>query len=121
MSGAEIAQLYLHASPNATVVTPPIKLIGFARTPVLQPGASAQVSFIVTPEHRSVTSEYAHEQIVEPGQFHLTIGGHQPADNYDAVLLAKFVNTGGMIPLAQCGSGKNNDLSYSGGLKSTWV
>merc|ERR1712228_1072379 len=113
MAGAEIAQLYLHASPNATVATAPIKLIGFARTPVLQPGASAQVSFIITPEHRSVTSEYAHEQFVEPGQFHLSLGGHQPADNYDDVLRAKFVNTGGTTPLAKCGSGKNTAILHS--------
>jgi len=119
--GAEIAQLYLHASPNASFMTPPIKLIGFARTPALQPGESAQVSFIVTPEHRSVTSDYAHEQIVEPGQFYLSLGGHHPADNYDAVLRASFVNIGGISPLKRCGQGKHGAHLHSNGHHVSWV
>ena len=38
-AAAEVAQLYL-ASPNATMPTPPLKLVGFDRTPRLAPGQS---------------------------------------------------------------------------------
>ena len=106
-AAAEIAQLYMLASPNATHPTPPIKLVGFTKTTALQPGASAALSFIVTPEHRSIVLDYDHTQAIEPGIFPLAVGGQQPdlARGIDggsvAVLHASFANSG-KGPLAKC-------------------
>jgi len=62
-SGAEIAQLYIQPARgeagNATIKP---KLIAFGKTPLLAPGASAPLSFIVTAEHRSVVLDYDHTQ-----------------------------------------------------------
>ena len=102
-SGAEVAQLYIQPSSSSSsssssgVVQP--KLIGFGKTPVLAPGASSPLSFIVTAEHRSVVSDYDHTQVVEPGSWELAVGGAQPGQGQ--TLRAKITNQG-RGPLNKC-------------------
>ena len=101
--GAEIAQLYLR-SLNASVPTPPIKLVGFGRTPAMQPGESALLSFIVKAEHRAVVLDYDHSQVLEPGTFEVIVGGHLPdfeSKEQEKVLRSTFTNSG-RGPLRQC-------------------
>ena len=97
-SGAEIAQLYIQPSSSSSGVVQP-KLIGFGKTPVLAPGASSPLSFIVTAEHRSVVSDYDHTQVVEPGTWELAVGGAQPGQGQ--TLRAKITNQG-RGPLNKC-------------------
>ena len=102
-AAAEIAQLYLMASPNATMPMAPIKLIGFEKTERLSPDSSTTVSFIITAEHRSVVLDYDHTQAVEPGVFPLWVGGAQPGGMRDGGALRASLTNTGSGPLASCG------------------
>ena len=64
-------------------------------------GQSAALSFVVTPEQRSVVLDYDHSQALEPGTFVLSVGGHQPADG-PGTLQGRFENSGAG-PLLNCG------------------
>lgn len=99
-SGAEIAQLYIkrsHTGVNDATINP--KLIAFGKTPLLAPGASAPLSFIVTAEHRSVVMDYDHTQAVEPGSWELAVGGAQPGQGQT---LRGTIKNDGKGPLKKC-------------------
>ena len=70
------------------------------RTPTLAPLASAPLSFIVTPEHRSVVEDYDHSQQVPAGAWTLSVGGGQPAASGG---LHGRISNQGRGPLAKCG------------------
>lgn len=96
-SGAEIAQIYIQ--PEAAEATTKPKLIAFGKTPLLAPGASAPLSFIVTAEHRSVVVDYDHTQAVEPGRWKLAVGGAQPGQGQT---LRGMISNDGKGPLKKC-------------------
>ena len=100
-SGAEIAQLYIKPVSVSTTddATVKPKLIAFGRTPLLAPGASAPLSFIVTAEHRSVVLDYDHTQAVEPGSWELSVGGAQPGQGQT---LRSVISNDGKGPLKKC-------------------
>ena len=100
-SGAEIAQLYIKpvSAPTTSDATVKPKLIAFGKTPLLAPGASAPLSFIVTAEHRSVVLDYDHTQVVEPGSWELSVGGAQPGQGQT---LRSVISNDGKGPLKKC-------------------
>ena len=100
LPAAEIAQLYIHPVDPALTTAANPKLIDFGRTPTLAPGASAPLSFIVTPEHRSVVEDYDHSQQVPAGAWTLSVGGGQPAASGG---LHGRISNQGRGPLAKCG------------------
>ena len=69
--GAEVVQLYLH-DPLASVVRPILELKGFRRV-VLEPGASATVSFDLGPKELSLLDRDL-KDVVEPGEFQVYVG-----------------------------------------------
>ena len=70
-AGAEVVQLYIHDT-LASVVRPVLELKGFRRV-VLEPGASAAVSFELGPKDLSLL-DLGLKEIVEPGEFQIYIG-----------------------------------------------
>jgi len=101
--GAEIAQLYMSFA-NASVPTPPIKLVGFSRTPTLAPGESAPLSFIVSAEHRAIVLDYDFSQALEAGTFKLNVGGRLPQGAADEGVLRGSFENRGEGPLKRCSS-----------------
>ena len=70
-SGAEVVQLYVH-DRLASVVRPVLELKGFRRL-VLEPDASATVSFDLGPEELALLDAKL-RKIVEPGEFEILVG-----------------------------------------------
>ncbi len=71
VAGAEVVQLYIH-DPLASVVRPVLELKGFRRV-VLEPGASATVSFDLGPRELSLLDP-SMKEVVEPGEFQVYVG-----------------------------------------------
>ena len=77
-SGSEVAQLYL-GDPSGTG-EPPRQLAGFQRVS-LAPGASARVSFTITPQQVSWWDDAANGWTQTAGQYQVYVGGSSaPAD-----------------------------------------
>nr|WP_225561556.1 glycoside hydrolase family 3 protein [Rhodanobacter sp. DHB23] len=75
-AGDEVVQVYLDAPPSP--LTPRHALVGFQRVH-LAPGESRRVDFTLSP--RDVSSvDAAGTRTVEPGLYHVFIGGGQPGD-----------------------------------------
>jgi beta-glucosidase len=71
-SGSEVAQLYL-GDPSGTG-EPPRQLAGFRRVS-LAPGASARVSFTITPQEESWWDDAANGWTQTAGQYQVYVGG----------------------------------------------
>jgi beta-glucosidase len=71
VAGAEVVQLYMH-DRLASVARPVLELKGFRRV-VLEPGASATISFDLGPEELSLP-DVNMKDAVEPGEFDIYIG-----------------------------------------------
>jgi len=71
----EVVQVYL-SDIKASVKVPTHKLISFKRME-LKPGETQAVSFTITPEMMMLVDEEG-EQVLEPGEFRLTIGSCSP-------------------------------------------
>ena len=79
LAGEEVAEVYL-APPAAGNggLSPKVQLVGFQRVS-LQPGEKRTVKFILSPRELSeVDAEGV--RAVQPGAYHLTVGGAQPND-----------------------------------------
>ncbi len=74
-AGDEVVQLYLK-DQVASVPVPVQQLVGFRRIH-LAPGETQQVSFTVTPKQMSLILDDG-RRVIEPGAFHLFVGGGQP-------------------------------------------
>jgi beta-glucosidase len=72
-AGREVVQLYLH-DPECAVARPPRELKGFAKTAVLEPGQSEQVSFELSARDLSYWSTRQHGWVLEGGAFELSVG-----------------------------------------------
>lgn len=70
--GAEVAQLYLQFPQEAQ--EPPNQLKGFAKTPVLAPGASTTVSIALNDRSFSIWDDQKHQFAVVSGVFGVTVG-----------------------------------------------
>ncbi|ROT29738.1 glycoside hydrolase family 3 N-terminal domain-containing protein [Micromonospora sp. HM5-17] len=70
-AGTEVVQLYLH-DPVAQTTRPVVRLVGYTRVP-LEPGESAEVSFVVPADVTSFTGVHG-RRIVEPGDVELRFG-----------------------------------------------
>ncbi|MEU1888404.1 glycoside hydrolase family 3 N-terminal domain-containing protein [Micromonospora rifamycinica] len=70
-AGTEVVQLYLH-DPVAQTTRPVVRLVGYARVP-LDPGAAAQVSFVVPADVASFVGRDG-RRVVEPGDVELRFG-----------------------------------------------
>ena len=77
VAAEEVAQIYL-SDLEASTVVPLNSLIGFQRVP-LQPGASTEIAFTVTPEMMKLVND-AGERVLEPGEFRVTVGGCSPSE-----------------------------------------
>jgi beta-glucosidase len=89
-AGDEVVQLYV-SNLTASVPTPIRQLAGFERIH-LEPGQTKTVAFTLTPHQLSVIGD-AGQRVIEPGEFQITIGGHQPITDSVAestVLIATF-------------------------------
>ena len=71
-AGEEVVQLYLQ-DPVASVVRPVKELKGFEKL-LLSPGESKDVSFVLTAKELGFY-DHNYQWIVEPGTFHLMVGG----------------------------------------------
>jgi len=92
MSGDEVAQLYI-SNLSATVPVPIRSLRGFKRIH-LNPGETKTVTFEVAPEAFTVI-DVNNKRVIDPGQFLITIGGHQPSQNTtgrEAGILKKMIS-----------------------------
>jgi len=76
-TGEEVVQMYV-SDVQATVPVPRLHLEGFARVR-LKPGARQVLRFTLKPE-QLVAYDDAGRPFVEPGEFHISIGGGQPGD-----------------------------------------
>jgi len=72
VAGAEVAQLYLGFPSGAG--EPPQQLKGIAKTPILQPGETATVTFPLTDASFSTWDEAARAWAVAPGTFTVYVG-----------------------------------------------
>jgi beta-glucosidase len=89
-AGDEVVQLYI-SNLTASVPTPIRQLAGFERVH-LEPGQTKTVAFALTPRQLSVIDDKG-QRIVEPGEFRIAIGGHQPITDpvtKNDVLIATF-------------------------------
>ena len=77
VAAEEVAQIYL-SDLEASTVVPLNSLIGFQRVQ-LQPGASTEIAFTVTPEMMKLVND-AGERVLEPGEFRVTVGGCSPSE-----------------------------------------
>lgn len=71
----EVVQIYV-SDVEASCRVPHRDLRGFQRLH-LQPGEAQQVSFTLSPKDLSLINE-AGQRVLEPGVFHITVGGSQP-------------------------------------------
>jgi beta-glucosidase len=71
-AGHEVAQLYL-GDPVSRVARPPRELKGFTRI-YLEPGASAEIAFTLTPRDLSYWSASRRTWVSEPGEFRVDLG-----------------------------------------------
>jgi beta-glucosidase len=74
-AGDEVVQLYT-SDVAASVPVPIRQLGGFARIH-LAPGEGQTVTFTLTPRQLSLIDD-AGRRVIEPGEFQLAVGGHQP-------------------------------------------
>jgi beta-glucosidase len=86
VEGEEVAQLYL-TDLEASVATPGYALKGFQRVR-LEPGESKTLQFVITPEMMSLV-DYEGNQVLEPGQFKVTLGGSSPGRRSETLGAAK--------------------------------
>ncbi len=70
-AGADVVQVYA-SDPVASVTRPVVQLLGYARV-LLEPGASAEVTFDV-PTTRLALTDRAMVRVVEPGRIDLSVG-----------------------------------------------
>jgi beta-glucosidase len=75
-AGDEVVQLYI-SNLTASVPTPIRQLAGFERVH-LEPGQTRRIAFTLMPRQLSVIDDGG-QQVVEPGEFQVAIGGHQPS------------------------------------------
>ena len=110
MAGKEVVQLYIRDDVS-TVDRPYKELKGFAKTGLLQPGASETVTFTITKrdlsyfDEKDPTVEDDGEWVAEPGTFTVLIGGS--SDNSD-LLEAEMMAVPG-------GHGHGGDNGHGGG------
>lgn len=71
-SGSEVVQLYAH-DPVASLTRPVLELKGFARVDELEPGSSAQVTFVLHADRFAFTGRDL-RRVVEPGAIELKVG-----------------------------------------------
>jgi len=74
-AGDEVVQLYISDSV-ASVPVPIWQLAGFKRVH-LDPGQKQTVTFTLTPRLLSLIDGEG-RRVVEPGEFQIAVGGHQP-------------------------------------------
>ena len=89
-AGDEVVQLYV-SNLTASVPTPIRQLAGFERIH-LEPGQTKTVTFTLTSGQLSVIHDGG-QRIVEPGEFRVAVGGHQPTTDpatESEVLIATF-------------------------------
>ncbi|PYS82891.1 MAG: beta-glucosidase [Acidobacteria bacterium] len=84
MAGDEVAQLYIRDEVSS--VTRPVKELKDFRRIHLEPGQTATVQFIITPDKLSFLDEYMN-RVVEPGTFTIMVG---PNSSTDKLLTAKL-------------------------------
>jgi beta-glucosidase len=75
LAGREVVQLYI-SDADASVEVPIRQLCGIRRI-ALEPGQRQTISFTIEPRHMSLF-DYEGKRILEPGQFIIAVGGHQP-------------------------------------------
>ncbi len=82
VEGDEVVQVYL-SDLKASVEVPYHSLIGFQRVH-LKPGEAREVAFSILPEAMKLVNDEG-EQVLEPGQFRVTLGGCSPSARGEAL------------------------------------
>ena len=90
LAGDEVAQLYITDLHSAFRV--PIQSLKGLKKVNLAPGASQEISFVITPEMMSSIDETGRTQL-EKGDISLTIGGASPGKRSLDLGAAEFLNT----------------------------
>ncbi|MDI3508871.1 MAG: beta-glucosidase [Clostridiales bacterium] len=75
LAGREVVQLYI-SDVEASVEVPMRQLCGI-QCITLEPGQKQTISFTIKPQHMALF-DYDGKRILEPGQFIIAVGGHQP-------------------------------------------
>ena len=103
VAGDEVVQVYM-TFKNATVPAPFVSLVGFTRVAVLAPGNTATVGFNITPAQMTVVRDEDFAEVIEPGEYAVYVGGHQPTDTKAVgnILAGSFVVVGSITPLNSC-------------------
>jgi len=83
MAGAEVVQLYVRDLVGS-LTRPVAQLVGYARV-ALEPGQSADVTFVVPPARLSFTNR-AMQRVVEPGEFEFWTGTSAVASSERSVV-----------------------------------
>ncbi len=92
-AGDEVVQLYLK-DIEASVPVPRWQLAGFQRI-YLEPGASRELTFHLTPRQLSLIDD-EEQRVIEQGSFQIAVGGGLPGTAQDGLQRARFtVETGG--------------------------
>jgi beta-glucosidase len=78
-AGREAAQLYVSA-PAGSLPKPERELKGFAKTGLLQPGASATVTFRLAPAELASFDEAASAWVLDAGTYTVRVGGASDAE-----------------------------------------
>ncbi|MHA1649089.1 MAG: glycoside hydrolase family 3 C-terminal domain-containing protein [Candidatus Helarchaeota archaeon] len=73
--GDEVVQVYLK-DMEASVRVPHHQLVGFKRI-TIKPGEKKSLTFILSPRQMAIITEDG-KCLIEPGQFKIFVGGHQP-------------------------------------------
>lgn len=76
-AGDEVVQVYVRAL-DAAIPAPVHSLQGFQRVSLL-PGETRRVTFALQPQQFSLVND-AGERVLEPGAFHIFVGGGQPSE-----------------------------------------
>jgi beta-glucosidase len=75
LAGREVVQLYI-SDVEASVEVPMRQLCGI-QCITLEPEQKQTISFTIKPQHMALF-DYDGKRVLEPGQFIITVGGHQP-------------------------------------------
>lgn len=86
--GREVVQIYVTPPQNGSAKEYH-RLVGFAKTEVLQPGDMQRLTILIEQQYLASYSEQIHAWVIEAGKYGVWIGNHSGALSLAAVLVAR--------------------------------